>query len=54
MEPVKDWGRRTVIISGGSQCTLEDVSGWENLGKFTEVNSAFGGGSGGRGGAVRD
>ena len=43
MGPVKDWGKKSVVISGGSQFTLEDVTkkGWEKLGKMKEVGGAL-------------
>ena len=47
---LKDLGRRTVIISGGSQYTLEEgESGEVHGGEFCLEK-----GSGGRGEAVRD
>ena len=43
MGPVKDWRKKSVVISGGSQFTLEDVTkeGWEKLGKMKEMGGAL-------------
>ena len=41
MGPVRDWGKKSVVISGGTQYTLEDVSGWEAQGKFKLVRAAL-------------
>ena len=41
MGPVQDWGKKSVVICGGTQYTLEDVSAWESLGKFKEVKRAL-------------
>ena len=43
MGPLKDWGKKSVIISGGPQYTLEDMitAGWEKLGRLREVKNAL-------------
>ena len=38
---VRDWSKRTVIISSGSQCILEDVRCWGIKGRFAEVEAAI-------------
>ena len=43
MGPLIDWGKKSIVISGGTQFTLEDMSeaGWERLGKMREVKAAL-------------
>ena len=41
MGPVRDWGKKSIVISGGTQYTLEDVSKWEEMGKFKVVRAAL-------------
>ena len=41
MGPVQDWGKKSVVICGGTQYMLEDISAWESLGKFKEVKRAL-------------
>ena len=38
--PVCDWGKKSVVVCGGSQYTLEDCSRWVNDGKFAELEKA--------------
>ena len=40
--PVRDWGRRTVIISGGTQYTFDRCTDWKSMGKFAELEPALG------------
>ena len=43
MGPLKDWGKKSVVISGGTQYTLEDMTtaGWKKLGRLREVQNAL-------------
>ena len=38
--PVCDWGKKTVVVCGGSQYTLKDCSRWVNDGKCAELERA--------------
>ena len=42
MGPVRDWGRKTVIVSGGTQYTLDGCTDWKNMGKFAKLEPALG------------
>ena len=35
MGPLSNWGKKSIVISGGTQYTLEDLmeAGWEKMGK---------------------
>ena len=43
MGPLSNWGKKSIVISGGTQYTLEDLTeaGWEKMGKMREVKSAL-------------
>ena len=43
MGPLSNWGKKSIVISGGNQYTLEDLTeaGWEKMGKMKEVKSAL-------------
>ena len=43
MGPLSNWGKKSIVISGGTQYTLEDLMevGWEKMGKMREVKSAL-------------
>ena len=41
MGPVRDWGKKVTIISGGTQYTLEGCTEWKKMGKFTELEPAL-------------
>ena len=43
MGPLSDWGKKSIVISGGTQYTLEDLTeaGWEKMGKMKKVKSAL-------------
>ena len=42
MAPVRDWGKKTIIVSGGTQYTLDGCTDWKNMGKFAELEPALG------------
>ena len=42
MRPVRDWGKRTIIVSGGTQYTLDGYTDWKSMGKFSELEPALG------------
>ena len=37
---VYNWGKKSVVVFGGSQYILEDCSRWVNDGKFAELEKA--------------
>ena len=39
---VRDWEKRTIIVSGGTQYTLDGCTDWKSMGKFSELESALG------------
>jgi len=43
MGPVTNWGKKSIVISGGTQFTLEDMTeaGWEKLGKMRKIKMAL-------------
>ena len=43
MGPLTNWGKKSIVISGGTQYTLEDLTeaGWEKLDRMREVKSAL-------------
>ena len=43
MGPLNNWGKKSIVISGGIQYTLEDLmeAGWEKLGRMREIKSAL-------------
>ena len=43
MGPLREWGKKSIVISGGTQYSLEDMTaaGWEKLGKMREVKNAL-------------
>ena len=45
MGPLSNWGKKSIVISGGTQYTLEDLmeegSRWEKMGKMREVTSVL-------------
>ena len=38
--PVVDWGKKSILVSGGRQYTLEECSKWVNHGKFQDLQAA--------------
>ena len=40
--PVRDWGKKTIIVSGGTQYTLDGCTDWKSMGKFSELEPALG------------
>ena len=42
MGPVRDWGKKTIIVSGGTQYTLDRCTNWKSMGKFSELEPALG------------
>ena len=42
MGPVRDWGKKTIIVSGGTQYTLDGCIDWKNMEKFAELELALG------------
>ena len=38
--PVEDWGKKSILVSGGRQYTLEECSKWVNHGKFQDLQAA--------------
>ena len=38
--PVEDWGKKSILVSGGRQYTLEESSKWVNHGKFQDLQAA--------------
>ena len=38
--PVVDWGKKSILVSGGRQYTLEECSKWVNHGKFQDLLAA--------------
>ena len=38
--PVVDWGKKSILVSGGRQYILEECSKWVNHGKFQDLQAA--------------
>ena len=38
--PVEDWGKKSILVSGGRPYTLEECSKWVNHGKFQDLQAA--------------
>ena len=38
--PVEDWGKNSILVSGGRQYTVEEYSKWVNHGKFQDLQAA--------------
>ena len=38
--PVKDWGKKSILVSGGRQYTLEGYSKWVNHSKFQDFQAS--------------
>ena len=38
--PVVDWGKKSILVSGGRQYTLEECSRWATHGKFQDLQAA--------------
>ena len=43
MGHLTDWGKKSIVINGGTQYTLEDMTdaGWEKLGRMGKMKSAL-------------
>ena len=42
MGPVRDWGKKIVIVSGGTQYTLDGCIEWKSMGRLLKLELAFG------------
>ena len=38
--PVEDWGKKSILVSGGRQYTLEEYFKWVNQGNFQDLQAA--------------
>ena len=38
--PVEHWGKKSILVNGGRQYTLEECSKWVNHGKFQDLQAA--------------
>src|SRR5258705_13388160 len=42
MGPIRNWGKKAIIVSGGTQFTLEGVTGWKSKERFSELEPTLG------------